>query len=67
MASSARFLLAYQKAGNDGLLHTSPSNAHETQWDVTDPTTDIAAARALYPATIQVGKLLGKILILFGS
>ena len=60
MASSARFLLAYQKSGPDGLLHTSPSNAHETQWDVTDPTTDIAAAQALYPVTIQAARLLGK-------
>jgi alpha-L-fucosidase 2 len=60
MASSARFLLAYQKTGPEGLLHTSPSNAHETQWDVTDPTTDIAAAQALYPVTIQAAKLLGK-------
>jgi hypothetical protein len=60
MASSARFLLAHQKLGSDGLLHTSPSNAHETQWDVTDPTTDIAAIMALYPATIQAANLLGK-------
>jgi len=60
MASSARFLLAYQKIGQDGRLHTSPSNAHETQWDVTDPTTDIAAILALYPATIQAANLLGK-------
>ena len=60
MAASARFLLAYQKQGSDGLLHTSPSNAHETQWDVTDPTTDIAAARALYPAAIEAANLLGK-------
>lgn len=60
MAASARFLLAYQKPGADGLLHTSPSNAHETQWDVTDPTTDIAAILALYPATIQAANLLGK-------
>ncbi|HVC90747.1 MAG TPA: hypothetical protein VND66_09025 [Acidobacteriaceae bacterium] len=58
MAASARFLLSYQKLGPDGLLHTNPSNAHETQWDVTDPTTDIAAAKALYPATIQAAKLL---------
>jgi hypothetical protein len=58
MAASARFLLSFQKPGPDGLLHTSPSNAHETQWDVTDPTTDIAAAGALYPATIQAAKLL---------
>lgn len=60
MAASARFLLSYQKLGPDGLLHTSPSNAHETQWDVTDPTTDIAAAKALYPATIAAAKLLGR-------
>jgi hypothetical protein len=60
MASAARFLLAYQKAGPDGRLHTSPSNAHETQWDVTDPTTDVTAITALYPATIEAAKLLGK-------
>ncbi|MGB8261659.1 MAG: glycoside hydrolase, partial [Terracidiphilus sp.] len=60
MASSARFLLAYQKPGADGLLHTSPSNAHETQWDVTDPTTDISAIAALYPAAIRAAELLGK-------
>jgi hypothetical protein len=53
MASSSRFLLSWQMQGTDGLLHTSPSNAHETQWDVTDPTTDIAAARALFPAMIE--------------
>ena len=60
MASSARFLLAYQKPGADGLLHTGPSNAHETQWDVMDPTTDLAAMKALYPATMEAAKLLGK-------
>jgi alpha-L-fucosidase 2 len=60
MAASARFLLAYQKPGTDGLLHTSPSNAHETQWDVTDPTTDVSAVRALYPATMDAAHLLGK-------
>lgn len=60
IAASARFLAAYQKLGSDGLLHTSPSNAHETQWDVTDPTTDIAAAMALYPIAIQAAKLMGK-------
>jgi hypothetical protein len=60
MAASARFLLAYQKPGADGLLHTSPSNAHETQWDVSDPTTDLAAAKALYPATIEAAKLLDR-------
>ena len=60
MASAARFLRAAQNPGHDGLLHTGPSNAHETQWDVTDPTTDIAAIMALYPATIQAATLLGE-------
>jgi alpha-L-fucosidase 2 len=60
IAASARFLRAYQTLGPDGLLHTSPSNAHETQWDVSDPTTDIAAAMALYPVTIQAARLLGR-------
>ncbi len=58
MAASARFLLAYEKQGSDGLRHTSPSNAHETQWDVADPTTDIAARLALYPIVIEAAKLL---------
>jgi alpha-L-fucosidase 2 len=60
MAASARFVLAYEKPGPDGLLHTSPSNAHETQWDVTDPTTDIAAAKALFPITIEAAGALGR-------
>jgi hypothetical protein len=60
MAEAARFLLAYQKPGADGLLHTSPSNAHETQADVQDPTTDLAAIRALYPATIAAARVLSR-------
>jgi alpha-L-fucosidase 2 len=60
MAASVRFLLAYQKLGPDGMLHTSPSNAHENHWDVTDPTTDLSAMQALYPATIEAAGLLGK-------
>lgn len=60
IAASAHFLRAYQTLGPDGLLHTSPSNAHETQWDVSDPTTDIAAAMTLYPLTIQAARLLGR-------
>lgn len=58
MAESARFLLSYAKPGDDGLLHTSPSNAHETQWDVLDPVTDLAARRALFPATIAAATVL---------
>ncbi len=60
MAESARFLMSYEKQAEDGLLHTSPSNAHETQWDVHDPTTDLAARAALYEAVIEATKLTGK-------
>jgi alpha-L-fucosidase 2 len=52
MSEAAKFLLAYATVGSDGMLHTFPSNAHETQWDVHDPTTDIAAEKALFPAVI---------------
>jgi hypothetical protein len=58
MAESARFLLAYEQPGTDGLLHTVPTNAHETQWDVSDSTTDLAARRALYTATVEAAQLL---------
>jgi len=58
MAASARFLLAYAKPGADSLLHTFPSNAHETQWDVHDPTTDIAAMKAVFPVIIEAANLL---------
>ena len=60
MASAARFLLSYETPGKDGLLHTSPSNAHESQWDVTDPTTDISAEKALFPAVARAAQLLGR-------
>jgi hypothetical protein len=60
MAEAARFLLAYATLGPDGKLHTFPSNAHETQWDVHDPTTDIAAESALFPAVIAAATHLGR-------
>ena len=59
MADAARFLLAYAKEGADGKLHTYPSNAHETQWDVSDPITDIAAMKSLFPIVIEAAQLLG--------
>jgi hypothetical protein len=58
MAASAEFLLAYAKSGQDGLLHTYPSKAHETQWDVHDPTTDIAAMRSLFSAVLKAAQTL---------
>ena len=53
IADAARFLLAYAVVGEDGKLHTFPSNAHESQWDVHDPITDITAMRALFPIAIE--------------
>jgi alpha-L-fucosidase 2 len=58
MAESARFLMAYETRGGDGKMHTHPSNAHEQQWDTTDPTTDLSARSALFPAVIQAATLL---------
>jgi hypothetical protein len=57
ISNSALFLYSYANKGSDGLLHTV-SNAHETQWDVTDPSTTIAAMQALFPAEIQAAALL---------
>lgn len=58
MRAWATFMLGYAKVGDDGRLHTAPSNAHETQWDVTDPTTDIAAMRAVFPAIARAARVL---------
>ncbi len=58
MSQAAQFLLAYATQGTDGLLHTT-ANAHETQWNVTDPITDVAAMRALFPAVVAAAQLLG--------
>ena len=58
MEQSAIFLLAYEKKGSDGLLHAT-ANAHETQWAVTDPTTDLVAMQALFPAAIAAAQKLG--------
>ncbi len=58
MRAAARFLLDYEQPGADGMAHTEPSNAHETQWDTADPTTDIAARMALFPAVLQAASLL---------
>ena len=58
MSQAATFLLAWTTTGSDGLLHTN-ANAHETQWAVNDPTTDIVAMQALFPAVISAAGLLG--------
>ena len=57
LEQAATFLLAYQSVGSDGYLHAN-ANAHETQWAVTDPTTDIVADQALFPAVVGAATLL---------
>jgi hypothetical protein len=57
MSGVAQFLLGYATLGTDGLLHTM-ANAHETQWNVQDPTTDIVAMQALFPVVISAAGIL---------
>ena len=57
-SGATRFLLSYATTGADGLLHTK-SNAHETQWNVNDPVTDIVARQALFPVFVKTAQLLG--------
>ncbi len=57
MSQSAQFLLSFATKGSDGLLHTV-ANAHENQWTVQDPTTDITAMQALFPAVVAAAGIL---------
>jgi hypothetical protein len=59
IADAARFMLSYATVGADSRLHTAPSNAHESQWDVHDPITDIAAMKALFPIAVDAATKLG--------
>jgi hypothetical protein len=59
MLEAARFLYTYAMTGSDGKLATSPSNAHETQWGVTNPITDISAMKALFPAVVAAAAIVG--------
>lgn len=59
MRETARFLLAYARRDATGMLSTYPSNAHESNWDVLNPTTDVAAMRALFPVVIKAATILG--------
>ena len=59
MLEAARFLHTYAKTGSDGKLSTSPSNAHEDQWAVTDPINDISAMRAFFPVVVAAAQVVG--------
>ncbi len=49
MAETTRFMLAYAREDDDGVLYTEPSNAHETQWDTRNPSTDVAVMKSTFP------------------
>ncbi|HWG22504.1 glycosyl hydrolase family 95 catalytic domain-containing protein [Actinospica sp.] len=57
LKQTVTFLLAWQTKGSDGYLH-AVANAHETQWAVQDPTTDLVADQALFPAVVSAATLL---------
>jgi hypothetical protein len=57
MKAAAQFLLSYP-VGSDGRRHTT-ANAHETQWAVTDPVTDVLAMQALFPVVVSAAQTLG--------
>ena len=59
MRETARFLLGYARRDEHGILYTYPSNAHESNWDVKNPTTDVSAMHALFPAVIAAATELG--------
>jgi hypothetical protein len=56
MKAAAQFLLSFP-VGSDGKRHTT-ANAHETQWAVTDPITDILAMQALFPVVASAAQTL---------
>jgi len=57
LQQTATFLFDYQSKGSDNFLH-AVANAHETQWAVQDPTTDLAADQALFTAEINAATVL---------
>ena len=59
MLEAARFLYTYATTDSSGKLYMSPSNAHETQWGVTDPITDVSAMKALFPAVVAAASVVG--------
>lgn len=64
MASEAQFLLDYAKKGaatwHDGHLHTDPSNALEAVDDTSNPATDVAAMKVIFPVVAHVADMLGE-------
>lgn len=49
MRDVAQFYLSVLQPGSDGLLHLNHVNSFETQWDTSDPTTDVAGMKVMFP------------------
>lgn len=60
MDETARFLLDYAKLGPDGKLHTSPSDALESLQSTSNPATDVAAMKVVFPLVAKVADMLGE-------
>lgn len=60
MDETARFLLDYAKLGPDGKLHVAPSDALESVQNTSDPVTDVAAMKVIFPLVAHVATMLGK-------
>ena len=60
MDETARFLLDYAKLGPDGKLHTDPSDALESVQKTSNPVTDVAAMKVVFPLVAQVADMLGE-------
>ncbi|WP_129710808.1 glycosyl hydrolase family 95 catalytic domain-containing protein [Haloactinopolyspora alba] len=59
MREVVRFHLSLLEEGDDGKLHLHHVNALETQWDTTDPTSDLAAMKVLFPIVADLADARG--------
>lgn len=59
MREVARFYLSLLTEGDDGRVHLHDINALETQWGTTDPATDVAAMRVMFPIIADLAEKRG--------
>ncbi len=59
LKEAALFYLSYLRRGDDGLYHSTVSDAVEMWWKVKDPLTDLAAARTCFQQVLGYGPEFG--------
>ncbi len=59
MLEVATFYANYLEKDAAGHYVMAPSNAHETFWNVRNPTPDLAAIRYVFPALLEAARILG--------